>query len=55
MGLKIVRLAIKSEGLASLYLCPVGPSTTDVPHPGASTLISAPWSNLIGQKGSNLN
>ena len=24
------------------YLCHVRPQTTDVPHPGASTLISAP-------------
>ena len=29
------------------YLCPVGPRTTDVPHPGASTLISAPRSNQL--------
>ena len=29
-------------------LCPVGPRTTDIPHPGASTLISAPRSNQLG-------
>ena len=33
------------------YLCPVAPRTTDVPHPGASTLISVPLSNQIGHKG----
>ena len=27
--------------------CPIGTLTTHVPHPGASTLISAPWSKHL--------
>ena len=38
-------------GLKPSYLCPVGPRTTDVPHPGASTLISAPQSKQLGHQG----
>ena len=29
-------------------MCPIGPRTTDVPHPGASTLNSAPQSKQLG-------
>ena len=32
-------------------MCPVRPRTTDVPHPGASTLISAPQSKQLGHQG----
>ena len=49
------RLSLRRKGGgrgagAGHYLCPVGPRTTDVPHPGASTLISAPQSKQLGTK-----
>ena len=39
-----------NPGSKPSYLCPVGPRTTDVPHPGASTLISAPRSKQLGHQ-----
>ena len=42
----------QDENLPTSYLptCPVGRRTTDVPHPLASTLISAPPSNKLGHQ-----
>ena len=40
-----------TPGWKPSYLCPIGPPTTDGPHPGASTLISAPLSKQLGHQG----
>ena len=36
--------------MKNLLLVPVGPRTTDVPHSGVSTLISAPRPNQLGHQ-----
>ena len=36
--------------MKTFLLVPAGPRTTDVPHPGASTLISAPRSNQLSNQ-----
>ena len=40
----------ESESESESTISPVGPRTTDVTHPGVSTLISAPQSNQLGNQ-----